>query len=233
MVTLALLVQLDAQRLREQDAANFIRERLSPVAEDPAKSAAAVPSRALVHVEEHSRTKSLLNRSPNSDRIPQPSTSALEAGTLAPDFSLHTTPDQLISLHELRGAPVILTFYPADWSPVCGDQLALYNELMPEFLRFHASLVGVSVDGVWCHLAYSKDRKLRFPLLADFEPKGEVARSYGVYRPHDGITERAIFVIDADGTIRWSYVSPIGVNPGADGILTALNALPVRQEMTV
>ena len=112
MVTLALLVQLDAQRLREQDPANFIRESLSLVAEEPAKSAAAVPSRALVHVEEHSRTKSLLNRSPNSDRIPQPSTSALEAGTLAPDFSLHTTPDQLISLHELRGAPVILTFYP-------------------------------------------------------------------------------------------------------------------------
>jgi peroxiredoxin len=155
---------------------------------------------------------------------------ALAPGTLSPDFTLRSTPDQFVSLSDFRGRPVILAFYPADWSPVCGDQMALYNEILPEFQRFNASLLGISVDGAWCHLAFSKDRKLQFPLLADFEPKGAVARTYGVYRAHDGICERALFVIDAAGTIRWSYVSPVGVNPGADGILTALEALPSHQE---
>jgi len=149
----------------------------------------------------------------------------LPAGTPAPEFTLRTTPDQQVSLSEFRGQPVILAFYPADWSPVCGDQMALYNEILPEFQRFGAELLGVSVDGVWCHIAFAHDRKLRFPLLTDFEPKGAVARRYGVYRPQDGTSERALFVLDADGIIRWSYVSPVGVNPGADGILTALEAL--------
>ncbi len=153
-------------------------------------------------------------------------TSALGPGTPAPDFSLHSTPDQLVSLSELRGNPVILAFYPADWSPVCGDQMSLYNEILPEFRRFNAALVGISVDGSWCHSAFAKDRKLHFPLLADFEPKGAVARAYGVYRQQDGLCERALFVLDPKGTICWSYVSPMGINPGADGILTALEALP-------
>jgi peroxiredoxin len=154
----------------------------------------------------------------------------LRAGTIAPDFRLPSTPDQSVSLAEFRGAPVILVFYPADWSPVCGDQTALYNELLPEFRRFGASLIGISVDGVWCHLAFAKDRKFRFPLLADFEPKGAVARTYGVYRPAEGVSERALFVIDASGSIHWSFVSPIGVNPGADGILSALESLPATKE---
>src|SRR5271163_3801066 len=97
--------------------------------------------------------------------------SALLAGVRAPDFSLHSTPDQSVSLSDFRGQPVILAFYPADWSPVCGDQMALYNEILPEFRRFNAELIGISVDGIWCHLAFAKDRKLRFPLLTDFEPK--------------------------------------------------------------
>ena len=153
-------------------------------------------------------------------------TSALAAGSQAPDFALPSTPDQKVLLSEFRGRPVILAFYPADWSPVCGDQMALYNEIIPEFSRFNAELIGISVDGVWCHLAFAHDRKLRFPLLADFEPKGSVARQYGVYREHEGTSERALFVIDADGVIRWSYVSPVGINPGADGILRALENLP-------
>src|SRR5215813_9156545 len=103
----------------------------------------------------------------------------LPAGTVAPEFSLHTTPDQLISLSDFRGRPVILAFYPADWSPVCGDELALYNELLQEFQRFNAVMLGISVDGFWSHRAFANDRKLRFPLLSDFEPKGAVARSYG------------------------------------------------------
>jgi peroxiredoxin len=149
----------------------------------------------------------------------------LAAGTPAPDFSLHATPDQLVSLRDFRGRPVILAFYPADWSPVCGDQMGLYNELLDEFGRFDAELIGISVDGAWCHIAFAHDRKLRFPLLADFEPKGKVAKLYGAYREEDGTTERALFVIDAEGVIRWSYCSPVGVNPGADGILRALETL--------
>jgi peroxiredoxin len=150
----------------------------------------------------------------------------LAAGTRAPAFTLPTTPDHQVSLADYRGKPVILAFYPADFSPVCGDQMALYNEILSEFERFEAALLGISVDGVWCHAAFTKDRKLRFPLLADFEPKGEVARAYGVYRASDGENERALFVIDQEGIIRWSYVSPVAVNPGADGILAALEALP-------
>ncbi|MDB5358254.1 MAG: Alkyl hydroperoxide reductase subunit C-like protein [Phycisphaerales bacterium] len=122
-----------------------------------------------------------------------------------------------------------MAFYPADWSPVCGDELALFNEILPEFERHNAQLLGISVDGPWCHVAYARDRKLHFPLLADFEPKGEVARKYGVYREDDGVSERALFLIDENGVIRWSYVSPMGVNPGADGALRALEALHPEQ----
>ena len=149
----------------------------------------------------------------------------LEPGTPAPDFTLHVTPDQKLSLSELRGRPVILAFYPADWSPVCGDQLALYNEVLPEFQKHKAELLGISVDGVWCHEAFAKDRHLHFPLLADFEPKGAVAKAYGAYREGDGFSERALFVIDEKGRIFWSYCSPVSINPGADGILEALENL--------
>jgi peroxiredoxin len=149
----------------------------------------------------------------------------LPAGTRAPDFELPSTPDQKVALADFRGQPVILAFYPGDWSPVCSDQLALYQELLPEFQRFGAELLGISVDGIWSHLAFAQDRNLHFPLLADFEPKGEVARAYDAYRADDGTTERALFVIDGDGVVRWSYVSPVGVNPGADGILRALESL--------
>ena len=152
----------------------------------------------------------------------------LPAGTPAPDFSLQSTPDQRVALREFRGRAVILAFYPADWSPVCGDQMGLYNEILPEFHRLGAELIGISVDGIWCHLAFAEDRKLHFPVLSDFEPKGDVARQYGVYRDADGTSERALFVIDADGIIRWSYVSPLGVNPGADGILQALEAMQLE-----
>ena len=151
-------------------------------------------------------------------------------GTPAPDFTLHETPDQTVSLGELRGRPVVLVFYPADWSPVCGDELALFNELLPEFQRSGASIVGISVDGPWCHIAYAKDRKLKFPLLSDFEPKGAVARAYGVYREKDGTAGRGLFVIDPAGVIRWSYLSPVGVNPGVDGVLKALESLPAQEK---
>jgi peroxiredoxin len=150
----------------------------------------------------------------------------LSPGTVAPDFALHVTPDQTLKLSELRGKPVILAFYPADWSPVCGDQMGLYNEILSEFHKFGAQLLGISVDGVWCHEAFAKDRHLHFPLLADFEPKGAVSQKFGVYRTEEGTSERALFVIDKKGVIAWSYCSPIAVNPGADGILEALEGLP-------
>lgn len=159
--------------------------------------------------------------------MPDPSPAPLAPGAKAPDFSLHATPDQRVSLSEFRGRPVILAFYPADWSPVCGDQMALYNQLLPEFRALGAQLIGISVDSAWCHAAFAGDRKIHFPLLADFEPKGAVAREFGVYRPADGTSERALFVLDGDGTVRWSFVSPVGINPGADGILAALESLAV------
>ena len=149
----------------------------------------------------------------------------LPAGAPAPEFTLTSAPGRTVSLADFRGRPVILAFYPADWSPVCGDQMALYNEVLPEFERYNAQLLGISVDSVWCHAAFGRDRKLHFPLLADFEPKGAVARRYGAYRERDGFSERALFVIDGAGIVRWSDVAPVEVNPGADGILRALETL--------
>lgn len=151
--------------------------------------------------------------------------SILPQGGIAPAFTLQDGSNRKISLADYRGRNVVLVFYPFDWSPVCGDQLALYNELVEEFESLRAQVLAISVDSVWCHAAFSKDRKYRFPLLADFEPKGEVARAYGAYASHEGCAERALFVIDANGVIRWSYLSPMDVNPGADGILKALESL--------
>ncbi len=165
----------------------------------------------------------------HDDMVPGGRGAVLSRGEVAPDFNLRSTPDQWLKLSEFRGQPVILAFYPADWSPVCGDQMALYNEILPEFQGLGAALLGISVDGAWCHAAFAQYRKLHFPLLADFEPKGATARRYGVYRNGDGISERALFVIDSEGIIYWSHVSPLGVNPGAAGIIAALEELKQRK----
>ncbi len=151
----------------------------------------------------------------------------LGPGERAPDFTLKASSaaNEMVSLSEFRGQPVILAFYPADWSPVCGDQLALYNQILPEFERYNAQLLGISVDNVWSHKAYAESRNLNFPLLADFHPKGEVCRLYGSYNEEKGNAWRDLYVIDGDGVISWSYRSPGGVNPGAAGILSALEEL--------
>lgn len=149
----------------------------------------------------------------------------LQKGEQAPEFELFATPDQKVKLSELKGKNVVLAFYPADWSPVCSDQMALYNEMLKIFNKYNASVLGVSVDSRWCHLAFSQDRKLHFPLLADFEPKGAVSKQYGVYDEEAGECKRALFVIDEEGNIAWSYVSPTAINPGADGIIDALEEL--------
>jgi peroxiredoxin len=149
---------------------------------------------------------------------------ALAPGDTAPDFTLLTTPDQKVSLSEFD-EPVVLIFYPADWSPVCGDELTMFEAASRLFHERGAQLLGISVDGVWSHQAFRADHKIEFPLLSDFEPKGEVARAYGVYREGEGVCDRALFVIDRDHKVAWRYVSPIGVNPGADGALKAVEAL--------
>ncbi|MDX2049051.1 MAG: redoxin domain-containing protein [Chitinophagaceae bacterium] len=146
----------------------------------------------------------------------------LPIGSIAPGFELYSSPDQRISLDEWRGKKVILVFYPADWSPVCGSQMNLYNEMEEYFTRYNAQLLGISVDSRWCHAAYGEQNGFYFPLLADFEPKGEVSRLYEAYDEETGECCRALYVIDEDGVIIWNYLSPINVNPGADGILQAL-----------
>ena len=154
----------------------------------------------------------------------------LEAGMPAPDFLLPGTTASRISLADFSGRPVILVFYPGDWTPVCGDQLALYNEVLELFAEHNAQLLGLSVDSIWSHKAYAESRGLKFPLLADFEPKGQVAKLYGVYDVSAGTTERAIFVIDRNGIIQWCHLSPKNINPGAHGILNALDALRVSED---
>jgi peroxiredoxin len=146
-------------------------------------------------------------------------------GERAPDFTLQSAPGRSLSLSDLNGHPVILAFYPADWSPVCSDQMALYQAAMPVFEEYGATLLGLSVDGSWCHLAFAKSRNISFPLLADFEPKGTVSRRYGSYDPASGVSQRNLFVIDPDGVVFWNHHSPEDVNPGADGILAALDAM--------
>jgi len=149
----------------------------------------------------------------------------LKKGIIAPDFSLKSTSDQEVSLKDFLGNPVILAFYPADFSPVCGSELTLFNEVLPEFKKYDAQLFGISVDNIWSHLAFAKERNLHFPLLSDFNPKGEISRMYNAYQEEDGLSKRALYVIDKDGVISWGYISPIGINPGADGILKALEEL--------
>jgi peroxiredoxin len=154
-------------------------------------------------------------------------------GTPAPDFRLYHTPNQTIALSNLRGRPVILAFYIADWHSPCRDQLLLYQEFLPEFEHFNAALLGISVDSVWSHQVFARDLKLTFPLLSDFEPKGAVAQAYGVYRPQEGINERALFIIDANGVIRWRYVTPACcLIPGVDSLLTILERLTVTENQS-
>ena len=149
----------------------------------------------------------------------------LPAGTVAPNFTLQHALQTHLSLSSLRGNPVILVFYPSDWEPVSREQLTLYQEYAGEFARYGASLVGISVDQTWSHAAFAADAQLGFPLLADFQPRGAVARTYGVYRPRDGESARALFVLDHAGIIRFGQVYPDQLDPGVDGILTTLEAL--------
>jgi len=149
----------------------------------------------------------------------------IRPGRPAPGFTLASTPDgRRTGPEQFRGHPVVLVFYPADWSPVCGDQMSLYQAAAPVFDQYQAMVLGISVDSIWSHRAFAESRGITFPLLSDFEPKGEVARRYGAYTPQ-GEAARALVVLDQAGTVAWSYLSPMDVNPGADGIFDALDNL--------
>jgi peroxiredoxin len=132
----------------------------------------------------------------------------LPVGALAPDFELRDANGNTVRLSDFRGQPVVLVFYPLDWSPTCSDQLSLYQSELQEFQRLGVEVVGISVDSLYSHGAWAAVRGITFPLLADFHPKGEVARHYQVWREGDGFSERALYVIDSDGIIRYSHVSP-------------------------
>ena len=156
---------------------------------------------------------------------------ALQKGAVAPSIVLPASGSAIWDLQDYRGRAVVIVFYPADWEPVSTDQLRYYNEVLPHVRSLNAELIGVSVDSVWCHEAFTRAERLRFRLLSDAQPRGAVARAYGVYKPREGRSARALFVIDAAGIISWSYVAPPEVNPGVDGMMTALERLVRRPRL--
>ena len=146
----------------------------------------------------------------------------IEPGARAPDFSLPDQDGKPVSLAEFRGRPLLLVFYPSDFSPVCTDQLSIYQDALGEFEGRGVQLVGVSVDGAFCHRAFREHLSLTIPLLADFHPKGEVARAYGVWSEKYGVSARALVLIDAGGVVEWAYESPPLEYPETDLILGVL-----------
>ena len=147
----------------------------------------------------------------------------IEPGAQAPDFTLPDQDGNKVSLADFRGQTVVLVFYPADFSPVCTDQLSVYQEVLDEFEERGAKLVGISVDGAFCHRAFRQHMGLGMPLLADFHPKGEVARAYGVWSEEYGVSGRALVMVGPEGAVLWSYMSPPLEVPGANLIFDALD----------
>jgi peroxiredoxin (alkyl hydroperoxide reductase subunit C) len=148
----------------------------------------------------------------------------IEPGTPAPDFTLRDQDGEEVSLRDLAGQTAVLAFYPLDFSPVCTDQLNVYQEVLPELERRDVRLFGVSVDSAFCHKAFQQHLGISIPLLADFEPKGAVARSFGVYNAERGVNQRALVMIGPDGAVEWSHASPSPLEiPGANLIFDALD----------
>jgi peroxiredoxin len=149
----------------------------------------------------------------------------IEPGTPAPDFTLPNHRGEQISLSDFRGRKVVLAFYPNDFSPVCSDQLSVYQEVLPQINQAGAELIGISTDGSWCHNAFRKHLGLEMTLLADFHPKGEVASAYGAYLEQWGTPNRSLVLIDEDGVVRWVHAeeTPLTI-PGANLIFDALAA---------
>jgi peroxiredoxin len=147
----------------------------------------------------------------------------IEPGARAPEFTLPDQDGKRVSLADFRGQTVVLAFYPADFSPVCTDQLSVYQEVLGELEERGAKLLGISVDGAFCHRAFRAHHNLEIPLLADFHPKGEVARAYGVWAEEHGVSSRALVMVNGDGIVEWSYLSPPLEVPGANLIFDALD----------
>ena len=147
----------------------------------------------------------------------------IEPGTPAPEFTLPDQDGNAVTLAELRGRTVLLVFYPLDFSPVCTDQLSVYQEVLGELEAEGVALYGVSVDSAFCHKEFRGRLGLTFPLLADFHPKGEVARRYGVYVEDRGLSARSLVMIGSDGVVQWTHraASPLEI-PGANLIFDAL-----------
>ena len=146
----------------------------------------------------------------------------IEPGSPAPDFKLPDQDGKKVSLADFRGRTVVLVFYPSDFSPVCTDQLSVYQEVLPQLEEAGATLLGISVDGAFCHKAFQQHQNLTIPLLADFHPKGEVAKAYGVWSEDYGVSGRALVMVGPEGTVEWSYLSPPLEVPGANLIFDAL-----------
>ena len=147
----------------------------------------------------------------------------IETGSAAPDFTLRDQNGKKVSLAGLRGQTVVLVFYPADFSPTCTDQLSVYQEVLGELEERGAKLVGISVDGAFCHKAFRDQMNLTMSLLADFHPKGAVAKAYGVWSEDYGVAGRALVMIGPEGDVRWTYMSPPLEVPGANLIFDALD----------
>ncbi len=146
-------------------------------------------------------------------------------GQEAPDFTLRDQDGKEVTLSGLRGQSVVLVFYPLDWSPVCTDQLNVYQEVLDEFREQGATLYGISVDSAFSHKAFREHLGIEIPLLADFEPKGEVARTYEMYDERRGHAQRGFVVIDPDGKVKHVHKSPSPLEvPGANLIFDALAA---------
>jgi peroxiredoxin len=146
----------------------------------------------------------------------------IEAGARAPDFTLPDQDGQLVALADFRGRPVLLVFYPADFSPVCTDQLSAYQESLSEFESRGVQLIAISVDSAFCHKAFGSHLGVTMPLLADFHPKGEVARAYGLWSDKYGVAGRALVLIDPDGVVEWAHRAPALEYPGTDLIFQKL-----------
>ena len=147
----------------------------------------------------------------------------IEAGAPAPDFTLVDQDGRHVSLSDFRGRSVLLAFYPADFSPTCTDQLSVYQQRLAEFEERGVQLLGISVDGAFCHRAFREHLGLRMTLLADFHPKGEVAKAYGIWSEDYGQSGRGLVLVGPDGGVEWAYESPPLEVPDPQLVFAALS----------
>ncbi len=148
--------------------------------------------------------------------------SVIAAGEPAPQFTLKQEDGEPFARADLEDRTTVLVFYPFAFSPVCTDQLNLYEEVLDEFAARGATLYGVSCDSSWSQTAFREQLGVSIAQLSDFEPKGAACRAFGVLH-EGGFPQRALFVIGPDARVRWSYQAPSpGDLPGANLIFDAL-----------